>query len=94
MNSTRKIEGYLTAHDANGPGYELGSGAGFGSFWEGDPTKFLPDALPVTLIIGKGYTVEEVKAFINDLKDQTMSIAVEQSIDRIAAKHGIVLDPA
>lgn len=25
--STRKIEGYLTAHDDNGPGYELGNGA-------------------------------------------------------------------
>lgn len=68
MNSTRKIEGYLTAHDANGPGYELGSGAGFGSFWEGDPTKFLPDALPVTLIIGKGYTEEEVKAIIETVR--------------------------
>ena len=44
-----------------------------------------------TLIIGKAFTEEEVRAFINDLKDQTMSLAVEQSIDRIAAKHGIKL---
>lgn len=63
MSTTRKIEGYLTAHDDNGPGYELGSGAGFGSFWEGDATKFLPEALPVTLVIGgKAYTEEEHEA--------------------------------
>lgn len=69
MSTTRKIEGYLTAHDDNGPGYELGKGAGFGSFWEGDATKFLPDALPVTLIIGgNGYTVDEVKAMAEDIK--------------------------
>ena len=66
--STRKIEGYLTAHDDNGPGYELGNGAGFGSFWEGDPTKFLPDALPVTLIIdGKGYIESEVMAMAREV---------------------------
>lgn len=100
MSTTRKIEGYLTAHDDNGPGYELGSGAGFGSFWEGDATNFLPESLPVTLVIGgKCYTEEEheaefqrrAKAMLADLKDQTTSMAVEQSIDRIATKHGIQL---
>ena len=34
-------------------------------------------------------TMDQVRAMLADLKDQTMSMAVEQSIDRIAAKHGI-----
>lgn len=41
------------------------------------------------------FTEGEVRAMLHDLKDQTISMAVEQSINRIATKHlGITLDPA
>ncbi len=49
-------------------------------------------SLPVegALVIGdKAVPLSVVVEMLRDLKDQTMSIAVEQSIDRIAAKHGI-----
>ncbi len=83
--STRKIEGWVNE------GYGHNTNITF--ITEKFPKVNRP--MEATLIIGgKGYTAEEVLAFINDLKDQTMSIAVEQSIDRIAAKHGIILNPA
>ena len=49
--------------------------------------------IAATLIIGGEpvFTEAQVRAIIADLKDQTMSMAVEQSIDRIAKKHGITL---
>ena len=100
MSATRKIEGYLTAHDDNGPGYELGNGAGFGSFWEGDATKFLPEALPVTLVIGgKCYTEEEheaefqrrAKAMLKDILAILSPDRVEIVEQTICPDHGIKL---
>jgi len=105
MSTTRKIEGYLTAHDDNGPGYELGNGAGFGSFWEGDATKFLPEALPVTLVIGgKCLTEEEheaefqrrARAMLDRIHRQMSCLVSSTVMDEFletAADYGIKLTP-
>lgn len=88
--STRKILGTLAAGAASKLMREGSvSKVGFVNFYIADAKD--SDTPAVLIIGGKGYTVEEVRAFIADLKDQTMSIAVEQSIDRIAAKHGITI---
>lgn len=84
MSSTRKIEGWVSKDVFTDPSNK---GCAFGM----EMRPMLCDMSATLIIGGKGYTEEEVKAFINDMKDQTMSIAVEQSIDRIAAKHGITL---
>lgn len=82
MSTTRKVEGFVNPEHINEPHPFVFQRQELGGCTE----------IPAVLIIGgKGYTEEDVRAFINDLKDQTMSMAVEQSIDRIAAKHGITL---
>ena len=49
--------------------------------------------VPATLIIGKGYTEEEVKAMLKGMIAFDPSY-MEAPIKGIAAKHGIVLNPA
>jgi len=103
-----KIKGYLTAHDDNGPGYELGSGAGFGNFWEGDVTKVVPGALPVTLITEEpAYTATEVRAKDQDLtwamtwmkneaahlrRTGTPQPALEMAVDMVIKRHGLSIE--
>ena len=52
--------------------------------------------VPATLIIGKGYTEEEeeVKAMLIECRDAAQSVAYRNRLTYIAAKHGIVLNPA
>ena len=63
------------------------------TFFEG--ASFLDVKTPALLLVSTDdkmpevMTMDQVRAMLADLKDQTMSMAVEQSIDRIAAKHGI-----
>ena len=93
MSTTRKIEGWTHAGCADYYPHQDESVAIF--HIRDDHTSV---NVPSVLIIGgKALTEEEheaefqrrAKALVSDMKDQTMSIAVEQSIDRIAAKHGI-----
>jgi hypothetical protein len=99
----RVITGYLTAHDDNGPGYELGSGAGFGNFWEGPAHITLRGvtALPCTLIIGDGkvYTEEQVRGMLKEVCMSALEFELHRGLPgmliqpgdvmHIAAKHGI-----
>jgi hypothetical protein len=47
----KKIEGYVTSED-HGPGYELGNGAGWTDFMEGNQPEGIEGITPATLVIG------------------------------------------
>jgi len=93
---SKTIKGYITGTD-NGPGYELGSGAGFCDFWESG--NLGGAKTPATIIIGDEpvFTEAQVKAMLNELLDQSerdasMSTVIRAvNVTHLAHKHGITL---
>lgn len=51
MSEVKHIDGWISGHTNNGPGYELGGGAGWADFWEGNPTHRDPTIVTVTVTI-------------------------------------------
>ena len=102
----KKIEGVISGAQ-NGPGYELGNGAGFCDFWEGSDRKLGEGGMSATLILHDGppervFTESEVRAMLRDLiEDQALcdvhngwQSGMIPDFAGIASKHGVSLDPA
>jgi len=74
-NKTKVIEGWVRPSE-NGPGYELGNGAGWCEFNEcGQPNH---GDLPATLVIGeKAWPESKVKEMLRDVLEQAQTLPVQ-----------------